>query len=104
MILAVDRESGAPNGLCLSGERPSRAERLPVASCTLQGGSAAGPTNGRSTAPGRSYAARATWTVAPARLWCVTHPRAAIPPHRASCGELAAVDDAATAGELRIGC
>ena len=37
---------GRPNGLLLSGERPPRAGRLPVAGCELRGGSAAGPTNG----------------------------------------------------------
>src|SRR5204862_1560941 len=64
---------GPPNVLLLSGERPSRAGIAEVAGCELRGGSAAGPANGRSSAPAKSYAARATWTAVSAGLRCVKH-------------------------------
>ena len=59
------------------------------------GGSAAGAANGAASAPGASYAApsRATWIAVTMDLRCKV-PRSAITAHSASCGELAAVDDA----------
>src|SRR5690348_6587680 len=43
LSLLAPRATGPANGLLLSGERPPRADRLPVARCELRGGSAAGP-------------------------------------------------------------